>query len=78
MTSGHGLQQPQEDQCHDAAEKDAGLGQNGYEMPPADFRFNKTKTDYWRGRSEEARVFAESMGITNPKQSCSASQKNTK
>ena len=56
-----------EDQCHDAAEKDAGLGQNGYEMPPADFRFNKTKTDYWRGRSEEARVFAESMGHNEPK-----------
>jgi len=56
-----------EDQCHDAAEKDAGLGQNGYEMPPAGFRFNKTKTDYWRGRSEEARVFAESMGHNEPK-----------
>jgi hypothetical protein len=40
---------------------------NGYEMPPADFRFNKTKTDYWRGRSEEARVFAESMGHNEPK-----------
>jgi hypothetical protein len=36
-------------------------------MPPADFRFDKTKADYWRGRSEEARVFAESMGRDEPK-----------
>jgi hypothetical protein len=35
-------------------------------MPPADFRFDKTKADYWRGRSEEARVFAESMGQHEP------------
>jgi hypothetical protein len=35
-------------------------------MPPADFRFDKTKADYWRGRSEEARVFAESMGYDEP------------
>jgi hypothetical protein len=39
----------------------------GYEMPPTDFRFDKTKADYWRGRSEEARVFAESMGDNEPK-----------
>jgi hypothetical protein len=36
-------------------------------MPPADFRFDKTKADYWRGRSEEARIFAESMGHSEPK-----------
>ena len=36
-------------------------------IPPADFRFDKTKADYWRGRSEEARVFAESMGEHEPK-----------
>jgi hypothetical protein len=36
-------------------------------MPPADFRFDKTKADYWRGRSEEARVFAEGMGYNEPK-----------
>jgi hypothetical protein len=36
-------------------------------MPPADFRFDKTKADYWRGRSEEARVFAEAMGHNEPK-----------
>jgi hypothetical protein len=40
---------------------------NRYEMPPADFRFDKTKADYWRGRSEEARVFAESMSHNEPK-----------
>jgi hypothetical protein len=50
----------------------------GNKMPPADFRFDKTKADYWRGRSEEARVFAESMGYHEPKQSCSASRKNMK
>src|SRR3974377_660274 len=33
-------------------------------VPPADFRFDKTKADYWRGRSEEARVFAEGMSHT--------------
>jgi hypothetical protein len=36
-------------------------------MPPADFRFDKTKADYWRGRLEEARVFAEGMGHNEPK-----------
>jgi hypothetical protein len=36
-------------------------------MPLADFRFDKTKADYWRGRSEEAPVFAESMGNDEPK-----------
>jgi hypothetical protein len=36
-------------------------------MPPADFRFDKTKAEYWRGRSEEARVFAEGMSHIEPK-----------
>jgi hypothetical protein len=36
-------------------------------MPPADFHFDKTKADYWRGRSEEARVFAEGMSHIEPK-----------